>query len=183
VQRSDRRERKNMRMLGLFVFIAAGLLTGSTGADDLTIQGDSAAISGPFVITNGYVYQAVRTAVTKGGRACYSFALTNAGSYVIQAKAKAPGTGSGSFYINMDAEPQAEMIWDIPASSGFERRLVSWRGNGTPASPQFARQVFNLAVGPHRLIIRGREPNTQLKELSVLQLPSPPTNLRIIANP
>jgi hypothetical protein len=73
------------------------------------------------------------------------------------------------------------MIWDVTVTTGFEQQLVSWRGNGTDVSDQFVPQIFNLTAGTHRLIIVGREANTQLQSLSILQLPPTPQNLRIIA--
>ena len=149
----------------------------------LTFQASAGTITAPFVVTNGAIYQSVSSGVTDGGRAAYTFTLTNSGSYVIQALVSASDLTGNSFYVNIDAEPQdPAMTWDInPMTSGFEQRLVSWRGNGTAEADQFVPQVFRLTAGAHQLIVRGREPNTLLQSLSILQLPTPPANLRVVA--
>ena len=132
-------------------------------------------MSAPFTITSNYISQAVQTtAVTNGGRASYSFTITNAGNYVIQALVNAPDDAANSFYINIDAEPQdPTMIWDIPLTAGFEQRVVSWRGNGTDANNQFVPKIFTLTQGSHQLIIRGRGANVQLETLAVLKCRRP----------
>jgi hypothetical protein len=153
----------------------------------LTFQATSGTIAAPFVITSGlagggYISQAAETGITNGGQAVYNFTITNAGNYVIQATVNAANDGANSFYVNIDAQPQdPSMIWDVTVTTGFEQQLVSWRGNGTDVSDQFVPQIFNLTAGTHRLIIVGREANTQLQSLSILQLPPTPQNLRIIA--
>jgi hypothetical protein len=134
----------------------------------------SGTVAAPFIITNSYIYQTIQTTVVAdGGRAALNFIITNAGTYAIQAMVNAPETSANSFFLNMDAEPQAPtMIWDIfPCTLGFEPRLVSWRGSGTDTNNQFAPQVFNLSAGAHQLIIRGREANAQLQSMTIRQFP------------
>jgi hypothetical protein len=158
-------------------------------AGTLTFPATSGVITAPFVITgglagSGYISQAIETSVSNGGQAVYNFTITNAGNYVIQATVNAANDGANSFYVNIDAQPQDPgMIWDITVTAGFEQQLVSWRGNGTDTSDQFVPQIFNLTVGTHRLIIVGREANTQLQSLYILQLPPTPQNLHIIMGP
>jgi hypothetical protein len=151
-------------------------------AQGLTFQASAGVISAPFTLANGSISQSVQTTVpTNGGRAAFNFTITNAGYYVIQALVNAPDTSANSFYVNIDAEPQDPvMIWDIVMTSGFEQRLVSWRGNGTDTANQFVPKVFNLAQGAHQVIFRGREANAQLQSFSILQLPAPPQNLRVL---
>jgi len=146
------------------------------------IQATSGAINSPFIVTNSYIYQPVQTTTpTNGGSAYYQFTITNAGNYVIQVLVSAPNDGANSLYVNIDAEPQdPTMIWDIPLTSGFEERVVSWRGNGTDTSNQFVPKIFSLSQGTHQLVIRGREANVQLQNFAILQIPLPPQNLRIL---
>jgi hypothetical protein len=63
------------------------------------------------------------------------------------------------------------MIWDIPLTSGFETRTMSRRGSGTYDNNQYMPQVFNLSAGPHQLILRGREANALLRDLTVVLYP------------
>ena len=155
----------------------------SSAAVGSTILAGDGILTAPFVLTNGYLFQPVETiSPTMGGRAAYSFIITNSGSYVIEALVNAPGDGNNSFFINLDAEPLAPtMIWDIPLTSGFAQRIVSWRGNGSDVQNQFAPQIFTLAPGIHQLILRGREANAQLQSLSIVKIPNPPRRLRFVA--
>ena len=163
--------------------LAIGVEALAASGGGLTFQAGDGAITAPFVLTNGAIYQAVTSGVTDGGRAAYNFSITNSGSYVIRALVNAPDLTANSFYLNIDAEPQdPAMAWDInPVTAGFEERLVSWRGDGTSEADQFVPQVFRLGAGTHQLIIRGREANAVLQSLTLLQLPSPPQSMRIVA--
>jgi len=151
----------------------------------LTFQASDGTITSPFVLSNGAISQSALSGVTDGGRAVYSFNLTNSGFFVIQALVNAPGLTSNSFYVNFDAEPQdPSMASDIlPPTSGFEQRFLSWRGNGTGDSDQFGTNKFSLAAGNHQLIIRGREAGTALQSLSILKVPDAPTNFRVVIGP
>jgi hypothetical protein len=132
----------------------------------------SGLVTAPFIITNDYIYQPTETSVADGGRAAYTFTIPNAGAYVIRAVVNAPNASANSFFVNVDAEPQDPyMVWDIPVTTGFEQREVSWRGNGTFDNNQFVPQVFNLAQGSHQLIIRGREQYTLLRSMTIMQNP------------
>ena len=149
-------------------------------AGTLTFQATSGTITAPFAVTGGYISQSVQTGLTGGGQAVYAFTITNAGNYMIQALVNAGNSGANSYYVNIDAQPQDPgMIWDMPVTSGFEQRIISWRGNGTDVSNQFVPQIFNLTAGTHQLIIVGREANVQLQSLSVLKTVLPPPNLRV----
>lgn len=136
---------------------------------ELTFPASAGVLNAPFLLTNGYLYQpAPQTTVTDGGKAIYSFTITNAGNYVIHAVVNAPAMESNSFYLNMDAPPEdPTMIWDIDVTTGFEARVVSWRGDGSDTDDQFVPKQFKLAPGTHQLILRGREPDVQLKTLSI----------------
>jgi hypothetical protein len=150
----------------------------------LVLQASSGVLTAPFVLASGSVSQAISTGVTNGGTATYMFSVTNAGAYVVQLLVNATDLSANSLYVNIDGVPQdPEMIFDIPVTSGFEERIVSWRGNGTADANQFVPEVFNLTQGVHQLLIVGREANVQIEQLSILQLPLPPQNLRIVSNP
>jgi len=150
----------------------------------LTFSATSGSITAPFVVNGTYISQPSQTTVTTGGRAAYTFTITNAGSYVIQGLLNAPSDAANSFYVNIDAEPQdPSMVWQIPLTSGFENRIVNWQGAGTYDNPQFVPKIFSLANGTHQLIIRGREANTQLDTISFIKLPPAPQNLHVVAAP
>ncbi len=134
----------------------------------VVLPASSGTITAPFTLTNGIVSQSKTTSLSGSGRAAYSFNVPGTGDYLLSANVKAPGEGANSFFVNVDAEPSDPyMIWDIPVAAAFTNRTVAWRGNGTVDSSQFAPKIFNLAQGPHQLIIRGREAKTQLGTLTI----------------
>jgi hypothetical protein len=142
----------------------------------LTFQAGDGVITAPFVLNNGYISQPVQTAdPTLGGQVVFTFTITNAGTYIIQALINAPTDANNSFFVNVDTQPSAPTnIWDISTTSGFEQRIVSWRGNGTDVNNQFVPAFFKLPAGEHQLVIRGREIDVQLQSLAILcYLPTP----------
>ena len=174
----------------LFATAAAyGRLIGlALAQDNIQFEAQSGKITAPFTLTGNYISQAISTEVTNGGRAVYSFTLTNSGTYVIKAKVNAPNNQSNSFYISVDAEPQEpSVIWDIPVTTGFNERFVLCRGIEPPKIGRFVPQVFNLSNGDHQLIIVGKTADTKLAQISVmknnrLEPPQPPQLLSVIAN-
>jgi Big-like domain-containing protein/parallel beta helix pectate lyase-like protein len=134
----------------------------------LTLAATSGAITAPFVAVSGTISQPAYTGVTAGGRAAYTFTISTAGEYLVSAQVNAPNDSANSLFVNIDAEPaDPTMIWDIPVTSGLTERTVSWRGSGTFDSAQFAPKVFNLSAGTHTLIVRGREANCQLGNITI----------------
>ena len=71
------------------------------------------------------------------------------------------------------------MIWDIlPITSGFEQRIVSWRGGGTANSDQIVPKVFGLSAGAHQIFFKGEEPGTALASFTLLQvIPAAPASV------
>ena len=150
-------------------------VTASPPASGLTFAATSGTYTSPFVASNGTLSQSVQTGVTNGGRAAYSFSITNTGKYLVSAAVIAPSGAQNSFYVNIDAEPTDPlMIWDIPPCTTLTTQTVSWRGNGNgdPASSQYIPKVFPLSAGTHQLIIRGREANTTLGTITISRRPA-----------
>jgi hypothetical protein len=133
-----------------------------------TFGSTSGTLSGPFYVTNNAIVQATYATLDSSGRAAYCFAVPITADYLVSALVNAPDTNANSFFVSIDAEPSDPvMIWDIPVSAGTANRIVSWRGNGTPGADQFVPKVFNLAVGSHQLIVRGRSPGCQLGNITI----------------
>ncbi len=144
----------------------------SAGADiassGLAFAASNAVVSAPLVMTDDYLHLAAEQAeIAGGGKAVFNFSITNAGDYVIEALVNAPEEDANSFFLNVDAMPEDIGIWDIDVTTGFEKRVVSWRGSGTDSSDEFAPKRFKLTPGAHKLIVVGREPGAQLKSLSI----------------
>ena len=126
------------------------------------------AISQPFAASpDQTVSQTTLTATAAdGGKAVYRFDAV-AGQYMVQANVSAPSDGENSLFANIDSDPIEDMIWGIPANQGFQDRKVSW-GNDIDTP-----RVWTLNAGVHELIVRGREPNVKLKNLTVLATTAP----------
>ncbi|MEW6301933.1 MAG: Ig-like domain-containing protein [Verrucomicrobiota bacterium] len=161
------------------------VLTVNPPSSSLTFASTGGAISAPFAAGSGVVSQPLLTlAPADGGRAAYTFNITNAGAYVVTALVNAPDDSANSFFVNIDAEPvDPTMVWDIPLTSGLVERTVSWRGSGTPTNNEFAPKVFTLTTGTHQLIVRGREANTQLGTITLkpYTVSNPPPTIALTA--
>lgn len=164
------------------VFLALLLVTLTSNAEGpIIVPVDSGVVTGPFVITNGYLLQALNTAT---GRAVYRFTNTSSGGFVLQALVNAPGGPTNFLLVNIDAEPESPtMAWAVPQTTGFTNQLVSWRADAAASTPYFRRKVFNLARGEHQIIIRGSLGAVQLARITVLSLPPTPTGLRVVTSP
>ena len=80
-----------------------------------TLLAAAATLTAPLVLTNDYLCLTNDSAadVASGGKAVFSFSITNAGNYVFEALVTAPDDNSNSFFLNVDAMPTDEMIWDF----------------------------------------------------------------------
>lgn len=168
---------------GATVAVTGATLAISSG---LSFEYYAGSMTAPFVANTGggYLSQDVQTGVAGGGRVVFTFAITNAGSYVVEATVNAPSLTENSFFVNIDGEPQEpSMAWDIlPPTIGTEQRFLGWRGTGTADANEIPRKVFNLAAGTHQLIIVGREPNTQLSRVAIIKVPPVVENLHVVSS-
>ena len=134
----------------------------ATPTGDISFPATSGIITSPFVINgDSTISQPVETLVpAQGGRALYTFNVTTPGDYVMSAMVNCPDDGSNSFFINIDAEPSTAMVWHIPVTSGLESRTVTWWPDTEP-------KVWTLNAGVHQLIVRGREANARLGQITL----------------
>jgi hypothetical protein len=173
---------KNSFSLLLAVMIALPLSLFAQG--NVAIEAEAGLITPPFIVTNGYVFQAVGTNLAASGRAQYAITISQPGGYVILATVSSPEHAS-SLAVNIDAEPTAPtMIWNIPLGQEFTNRTVTWQGEGAATNALPRRKVFDLSPGPHQIIIRGGDDaGVRLDRFSIARIPAPPGNLRIVATP
>jgi hypothetical protein len=142
----------------------------------ISFSSTTGVITYPFVINGDTISQAVQTVdPTQGGRAAYTFGVLTPGDYQLAVNMNCPDGGSNSVFVNVDAEPTSDMIWDIPVTSGLETRIASWSPSTTP-------KAWTLSAGTHQLIIRGREANTVLGQITLDIAPLPPTGPHVIQN-
>lgn len=150
----------------------------------LSFQAEQGVIAAPFYINGTVIQQDVQTTVaSQGGRASYTFTITNAGTYTVSAMVNAPDGGADSVFVNIDSEPGDANIWSIPNTAGFEKRTVRFAGETND-------HAFALTAMQHVLIFRGREAGCQIDSITVAPTAAPvppqpipgappaPTNLR-----
>ena len=142
-----------------------------------TFPASAAVLTAPLVLTNDYFSLAAeQQELAGGGKAVFNFTIKDAGNYVIETLVNAPDGSTNSFFVNIDAMPtDPDMIWDIDVTTGFEKRVMNWRGNGDANTDQFTPKSFKLEAGAHTLVIVGREPGVQLKSLTIF--PAPPEKI------
>ena len=154
--------------------VTTNLIQGPTiAATSGTLNGLLTANTSIDGVPTTYLYQPLPSiGSTSGGTAVYNVTVTNAGDYEIQALVYAPSLNANSFLVNVDDQPQnPNMIWDImPVTSGFEQRVISWRGNGSENDDQVVPKIFYLSTGPHQIIFVGREPGTAMASFALLQV-------------
>lgn len=135
----------------------------------VTLQASAAVATAPMVLKDGALTQAQHDDLTlaAGGNAVFDFSVVAAGTYAIHAVVNAPTDLANSFFVNIDAPPEDPLsVWDIDPTSGFEERVVSWRGNGDTENSEFKPKHFKLTAGAHKLILVGRE-ESFLKSVSI----------------
>jgi hypothetical protein len=145
----------------------------------LSFNPSAGLISSPFLTNlDGSISQSVETAdPTQGGKAVYPFSIVNASNYVVAADVNAPADNANSFFVNIDAEPTLAMIWDIPVTSGWTNKQVTWRGAGIPPKVSWV-----LGAGTHQLIIRGREAGVSFGQIYILTSPPTPSVPTVVTN-
>lgn len=140
-------------------------------ASTIKFAATSGTITAPFIVSSNTVWQSSKagiTTATTGGRAIYTFNIAVSGNYLVSMMVSAPQSRRNSLFVSMDGEPVSPtMIWDVPVTKTFRDLPVSWRGTGTSTSPQYAPKVFALSAGTHRLIVRGLEPDTAFREITI----------------
>jgi hypothetical protein len=82
---------------------------------DLFLEAEDGDIVPPFIVENGYIYQRIFTGddLDSAGMASYRFTIDNPGDYFVKAIIEAVDVNSNSIYVNMDAEPDLTMVWDV----------------------------------------------------------------------
>lgn len=154
-------------LAGIMAIPAFAADTPAKPASPAVMAATEAKLTGPFVLKDGAISQPATTGLGDGGRAVFTIQVATAGEYFVIGTVNAPDENSNSFFLNIDAEPQETMIWDLENTSGFEERTSNWRGNGdSESNGEFVPKSFKLTAGEHKLIVGGREP-AALKSVAI----------------
>lgn len=108
-------------------------------------------------------------AIPSDGYALFGFTTTSNGYYYLDCNVRGETSGADSFYVQIDGVPVAQTnTWDVlPATTGFQDRVVSWRGGGTFDAPQYQTNLWNLTAGNHLLVIYRREPLAAISNITL----------------
>jgi len=136
---------------------AAGLTVEAETATlfgNMQVSGNGQFISVPNGLGNAYSFNT-------SSRAEFSYTVTTAGNYKIEANVRSPNGGSDSFFVRVNGSPSTPYIWDTTRTSSFVTDFVSNRGTGDVS-------VF-LTAGTHTVIVYHREDGTELDRLSLVR--------------
>ena len=130
-------------------------------AADMTLS-DGMALAG-----NGFSMAAANTDPATSGLAQVDFTVEVAGEYVVDANVLALSISSNSFFVNIDSNPVAVMVWHILPAPVVTSRRVSHGGVADVVNPEHR---FLLEAGEHTLFIRGRETDVILESLTIMKV-------------
>ncbi len=135
----------------MFIFEAENSTT-STG---FNIVSDSSASGGQYISAPGWGQ----------GIATYTFNVTVAGTYYINALCLTPPSAGSHDSFRFKIDTDTEAIWDVSQSqTQWQWDLIQVRGNSLP-------NAYNLSQGMHTLTLLGRESDTRIDKLFISNLP------------
>jgi hypothetical protein len=126
------------------------------------VEAETGGLAGSMMVVENYITAAER----EDGTALFMVVLPQAGSYVIQTRIWAGGSGADSFHVSVD--DLGEDVYDTnpkgdPAKyNAWIDDVVRVRAGGTWDSPTLDPVVLELVAGQHTIIFRAREPGTRL---------------------
>lgn len=157
----------------------------------LTYEAESGTLISPMVKTtdttaSGGSY--IQTTTDNTGTATYSINIPNSGSYMIWCKVLFVSGGSDSFFVSVDGTE--DIFGGAIAGSIVYSPNWMWiklnSGNGATIP-----KIFNLTIGNHSLVFRGRESGAKLDKFVITNnmnfipndevSPNPPTNIRVLS--
>lgn len=134
-------------------------------AEDATVTGmmekveDSEASGGSYVhVANNANNANYGADINHMEKATFNFEIEEAGTYFVWGLIRAPAAGAGnSFQLQVDDNPMAEWAID-PMAAAFQWDLANNGGGDNDATPV----TYELAAGPHTLVVGQREHMAQL---------------------
>lgn len=134
-----------------------------------TFEAENGNITAPFVKSATYISQGSESAsVSAGGKVTFLVNIPVNGNYKVSLNVNAPNDSANSVWVNFNSTPtDPSMVSDITLTSGYQNRVLSWRGNGTYTSNQFVPKIWRLTAGTNTLIIVGREANVLIDKVII----------------
>lgn len=146
--------------------VAAGpVMVGPVGA---SFESEAGQVTSPMqLISSGGASggQYLRAAKAEQGAVTYKLNVERAGLYALEASLRGTGSGSNSFYVQMDAQSQA--IWHFKPTSIFEWvRYGECEFTGEKCQ---TRPIY-LEAGAHQIRIGAREAGAEIDALKLVSL-------------
>ena len=135
----------------MFIFEAEEATTHS----GFNIVSDSSASGGQYISAPGWAQ----------GTATYTFNVTVAGTYYINALCLTPPSAGSHDSFRFKIDTDAEEIWDVSHSeTQWQWDLIQARGSSMP-------KAYDLSEGGHTLTLLGREGDTRIDKFFISNLP------------
>ncbi len=130
---------------------------------DVIVEAENGVIVAPMTNSGGIV----SSSVDDSGTASFTFNVTQAGTYKLEANLVTSGVADNSFFVS---GPGGEDIFDAayPLNSAWDN--VSWRGSGTVDVNQYDPKNWSLSPGLTTFVFRGRETGTGLDKVRLSQV-------------
>tara|TARA_B100001971_G_scaffold213155_1_gene245655 strand:+ start:255736 stop:257364 length:1629 start_codon:yes stop_codon:yes gene_type:complete len=145
----------------------ANVLASNSASDAFAINLAGGNIQAPFVYDNGnqYLYAPPGSgnnfdANANVGMATYNININKSATYKLRANVSASSNNDNSFFFRVDNGNYFD--WHAIVNGGFSDQIVT-RGSGMQDIS------FTLNAGNHTVVVKQREDNTKLKELSFVE--------------
>ncbi len=140
--------------------------------DGLVREAEHGAFNGNFVIgfdaqasEGAYIHVPIGVANSYSGPnsaqvAQYCFTVATEGRYRVKTNVHAASGADDSFYVRVDGQPSAGLLWDVKRNSSYALDYISDRDGDDPAE-------FELSPGEHVISVYLREDGTRLDRLEL----------------
>ncbi|MEM4638038.1 MAG: MopE-related protein, partial [Candidatus Woesearchaeota archaeon] len=131
------------------------------------IEAENGVLNG-FLVSNGYVY----TPSDSANSVSYTFNVVKAGEYVVYTRLVNPDASTNSFYVSLNegnVQGNEAYTYDAKTGQGMVDDYVRLRGpNGNITYAQYDPKIYLLTPGEYTLTFYGRERNTKLDALALM---------------
>jgi len=140
----------------------------------LNVEAESGILASPMAITadqSASQGQRVEAGGDEAGSLTFAVDIPVAGDYVLWCRVLAPGTSGDSFYVSADGG--AEDIYDVAQNgllNAWQWTPVNGRGGTNVAYSAVSAldpRTFQLGVGRHNIVFRGREAGAALDQILI----------------
>jgi len=139
--------------------------------DNIRLEAENAQIGAPIQTlpdpnAAGGFFIAYPVGQTVDASATFNFTTSKAGAFRIWTRSMKTGSQPGSWTISVNSGK--DFIYDVfqgTTNNAWTWDLLSERGNGGPAAPQFDPKILNLSAGTHTIEFKARWEDTRLDKI------------------